>query len=49
MRGVGKGKKRRANGEGWINKRADRRYDVGLHLYTPDGHLKRKAATKKET
>ena len=33
-----KGRKRyRANGEGWNNKRADGRYDVGLTVHTPDG------------
>lgn len=38
----------RANGEGWINKRADGRgYDVGLHIEHPDGTVERRSTTKK--
>ena len=35
----------RANGEGWINLRADGRYNVGLHIEHPDGTLERKETT----
>lgn len=45
---MGKRRKRiRANGEGWNNKRADGRYDVGLTVHTSDGP--KKVRTTKRT
>lgn len=37
---------KRGNGEGWKRKRADGRYNVGLHIWTPQG-ISRKETTKK--
>ena len=38
----------RANGEGWLKKRKDGRgYDVGLHVYMPDGTTRRRATIRK--
>lgn len=44
---MGKRRRRsRANGEGWINKRADGRWDVGITVHTAEG-LKRIRTTKR--
>lgn len=41
--------RRRANGEGWINRRSDGKgYDVGLHVEHADGTVERRATTRKK-
>lgn len=40
------GMAKRANGDGWKSKRADGRYNVGLHVWTPEG-VKRRETTKR--
>lgn len=43
--GEGKRNRSKANGEGWINLRADGRYNTGLHIEHPDGTVERKETT----